>query len=52
MKFWQTFLSLHSVLKKSVGIENNDKMKKDIQLVERDQVTIYEMSLTFFVIIQ
>jgi len=29
-----------------------DKMKKDIQLTERDQVTIYEMSLTFFVVIQ
>ena len=29
-----------------------DKMKKDIQLTDRDQVTVYEMSLTFFVIIQ
>ena len=27
-------------------------MEKDIQLTDRDQVTIYEMSLTFFVIIQ
>ena len=29
-----------------------DKMKKDIQLTNGDQVTIYEMSLTFFVVIQ
>lgn len=28
-----------------------DKMKKDIQLTDGDQVTIYEISLTFFTIV-
>ena len=28
-----------------------DKMKKDIQLTEGDQITIYEISLTFHIVI-